>query len=81
MDTDALYERWRNSRSQVEPSEGLADRVMESIGAQATTIEPRAGKHRISGVVRAAVCAAALLAALFRVVELLNLFVASRLEN
>lgn len=81
MDSEALYERWRQSRSQVETSDRLADRVMESIEAQAPTAEPQGEAWRASRVVRASVCAAAVLAALFRVVELLNLFSANRIEN
>jgi hypothetical protein len=81
MDPNSLYERWRQSRSQVDPPEGFVDGVMESIGSPVLKHEAPASSSRISAAVRASVCAAAVLAALFRVVELLNLFAASRVEN
>ncbi len=81
MDTDKLYERWRRGRSQIDPSEGFADRVMQSIDSPSAANELPSTTWRISGAVRASVCAAAALAAVFRVVELLNLFAASRIEN
>ncbi len=81
MDTNELYERWRQSRSQVDPARGFSDRVMDSIGAHDLHVEPAVKSRRISGMVQAGVCAAAALVALFRVVELFNLLAASRLEN
>jgi hypothetical protein len=81
MDPDALYERWRQIRSRIDPPEGLVNGVMESIGSPSSTNPPPTGTSRVSGAVRASVCAAAALAALFRVVELLNLFAATRIEN
>jgi hypothetical protein len=81
MDTDNLYERWRQSRSQIDPSERFVDRVMESIDSPTATNDLPSTTWRISGSVRASVCAAAALAAVFRVVELLNLFAANRIEN
>jgi hypothetical protein len=81
MDPNALYDRWRESRSQIDPPEGFVEGVMESIGATALTNEPQSRASRISDVLQAGACAAAALAALFRVAELLSLFVTSRIEN
>lgn len=81
MDPQAIYEKWRKDRSRVEPSAGLAARVMQSISNQAepATIAPE--RRRFAGLLRNGVCAAAVLAALFRVVELFTLFTATNLEN
>ncbi|MBI3866230.1 MAG: hypothetical protein HY290_30490 [Planctomycetia bacterium] len=81
MNTNELYERWRESRSQIDPPAEFADRVMEAIDAPAPMAEPAPQNSKASRIVRAAVYAAAALAALFRIVEFLSLFVASRIEN
>jgi hypothetical protein len=81
IDTDALYEKWRLRHSRVDPSADFADRVMRSLDSQQM---PRGSSHRqpgAQGVLRISLWAAAVLAALVRVVELFSLFSASHLEN
>ena len=81
MDTEAIYETWRRNRSQVEPSPDFADRVMQSLDSRHV---PSSLSHRgrpARRLLRIGVCAAAVLAAVLRVVELFSLFAASNLEN
>lgn len=83
MDHESMFENWRRDRSAVEPAADFADRVMQSLAAPQvepapeSVIQPR-GVRRL---VQATACAAAVLAALFRVVELLSLFATSQIEN
>jgi len=83
MDTEALFEKWRRDRAAVEPAADFADRVIQSLDAP--QVEPIAESvtqpRGVRRLVQATVCAAALLAALFRVVELLSLFATSQIEN
>lgn len=81
MKTDELYEQWRQSRSRIDPSAGFSDRVMNSLGDHDSMPTPRVAGWTAKRFVRFCVCAAATVAAVFRVAELLNLFVASRLDN
>lgn len=93
MDPQTIYDKWRQNRSQAEPAAGFPARVMESIRVmQSNRViqlnrEPpvpgsnSSGHSRSQGFLRIGLCAAAVLAALFRVVELFNLFAAGSLEN
>ncbi len=91
MDIEALYERWRDSRSRVEPSGDFADRIMQSIpeespanDAPATDVivsQPHVERSRAVQLARAGAVAAAVLAALFRVVELVSVFATTGIEN
>lgn len=81
MDPQTIYEKWRQNRSQVDPAPDFAARVMQAVNTQAAPCEI-APVHRPSlGLLRAGACAAAVVAALFRLVELFHLFAASNLEN
>jgi hypothetical protein len=86
MDIEAPYERWRDSRSRVEPSADFADRIMQSIHEEpsandATIGQPLAERRRAVQLAQAGAVAAAVLAALFRVVELASVFSATGIEN
>ena len=85
MDTNAIFEKWRRDRSQVEPAADFADRVMQSVDSLPMPSGlPRGfpnGQQPAHGFLRTGVCAAAVLAALFRVAELFSLFAASSLDN
>jgi ferric-dicitrate binding protein FerR (iron transport regulator) len=91
MDTEALYERWRDSRSRVEPAADFADRIMQAIHeeppanhAPATDVivsQPVPERSRAVQLARAGAVAAAVLAALFRVVELVSVFATTGIEN
>jgi hypothetical protein len=86
MDIEALYERWRDSRSRVEPSGDFADRNMQSIHEEppannAVTSQLLPERSRAVQLARAGAVAAAVLAALFRVVELVSVFSATGIEN
>ncbi|MBS0265939.1 MAG: hypothetical protein JSS02_28670 [Planctomycetes bacterium] len=81
MDPDTLYERWRQSRSQFEPATNFADEIVQSISS-VESVEPQvAGRTRLPSALRAAVCAAAVVAVVAHVVELLTLFSATPLAN
>jgi len=79
MDTDALFEKWRRERAAVEPAPDFADRVMQSLDAP--QVESPGRPRGLRSLVKATAFAAAVLAALFRVVELLSLFATSQIEN
>jgi hypothetical protein len=81
MDTETIYEKWRRDRSRVEPPGDFADRVMRSVDSlpMPNGLSQRPGRSQ--NLLRMSVCAAAVLAALFRVAELFSLFAASSLEN
>lgn len=83
MDHETMFEQWRRDRAAVEPAADFADRVMQSLDGPG--VEPATeASNRPRGVrrlVQATVCAAAVTAALFRVVELLSLFATSQIEN
>jgi hypothetical protein len=81
MNTDEVYEQWRRNRSQIDPPAGFSDRVMNSLGDHDSKTTPRVQGWTAARFVRVCVCTAATVAAVFRVVELLNLFAASRLDN
>ena len=86
MDIEAPYERWRDSRSRVEPSGDFADRIMQSVHeeppANDTVIgQPLPERRRAVQLARAGAVAAAVLAALFRVVELVSVFATTGIEN
>jgi hypothetical protein len=86
MDSDSPYEHWRDSRSRVEPSGDFADRIMQSIheeppATDAVPGQPRVERSRAVQLARAGAVAAAVLAALFRVVELVSVFSATGIEN
>ena len=81
MNTEGLYEKWRQDRSRTEPSADFADRVMQSVGSLPAPNGQPYQQRRTQRLLRMSICAAAVLAALFRVVELFSLFAASNLEN
>jgi hypothetical protein len=86
MDSDSPYEHWRDSRSRVEPSGDFADRIMQSIHEEppandAVPGQPRVERSRAVQLARAGAVAAAVLAALVRVVELVSVFSATGIEN
>jgi hypothetical protein len=86
MDINSFYERWRNDRSRVEPPAGFADRVMQRIADEVPADDGSASwraneRSRVVPLARAACCAAAVLAALLRVIELLSVFSATGIEN
>jgi ferric-dicitrate binding protein FerR (iron transport regulator) len=81
MDTEAIYEKWRRNRSRAEPAADFAARVMRSVKLLPAPHGPSPGRRRSQQLLRIGVCAAAVLAALFRVVELFNLFSTGSLEN
>jgi hypothetical protein len=81
MNTEPIYEKWRRERACVEPAAGFADRVVRSAESLP---KPNGSPQRLSrtqGLLRTSACAAAGLAALFRVAELFSLFAASNLDN
>lgn len=85
-DFETLIERWRGSRSRVEPSAGFADRVMQKIAEEPSAGDisagvPLAAQNRIRRLARAGAVAAAVLAAVLRVVELVSVFAATGIEN
>ena len=81
MDTETIYEKWRHDRSRVEPVAGFADRVMRSAEALPMPNGSPQRLSRMQGLLQMSACAAAVLAALIRVAELLSLFAASNLDN
>jgi hypothetical protein len=83
MKIETSYEAWREQRSRREPSDGFADRVMQQVESLPMPMagENFAGSLRWQRVARIVLCAAAVVAALFRVVELLSVFVATGIEN
>lgn len=81
MDNEQIYEKWRRGRSQTEPAADFADRVMRSVESLSAYDGPSPRLSRTQGLLRMSVCAAAVLAALFRVAELFSLFAASNLDN
>lgn len=81
MDSETIYEKWRHDRSRVAPAADFADRVMQSVKSLSAPDGPSPRLSRTQGLLRMSVCAAAVLAALFRVVELFSLFAASNLDN
>jgi hypothetical protein len=86
MDIEPLYERWRDSRSRAKPAEDFADRVMQAIAEESPVVnvavsEPRVERSRAVQLARAGAVAAAVLAALFRVVELVSVFAPTGIEN
>jgi hypothetical protein len=82
MDHETMFEKWRRDRAAVEPAADFTDRVMQ--GLDAPQVEPVIGSavqpRGLRRLVQATACAAAVLAALFRVVELLSLFATSQIE-
>jgi hypothetical protein len=81
MDTEAMYEKWRQDRSRTEPSADFAKRVMRSVDSLPAPGGQTYRQRPTQGLLRVSICAAAVLAALFRVVELFSLFAASNIEN
>lgn len=85
MDMNAMYEKWRADRSRSEPSEGFSERIMQRVELLPLPGEPGpltfAELSWSQRLARFGVCAAAVVAALFRVVELLSLFAATGIEN
>jgi len=81
MNPETIYEKWRQDRSRFEPSADFAARVMQSVKASPEPSGHSPGRFQSQGLLRMSVCAAAVLAALFRVVELFSLFSAGNLEN
>jgi hypothetical protein len=83
MDHETMFEKWRRDRAAVEPAPDFADRVLQTLDAPNVepVIEAAVQPRGVRRLVQAPVCAAALLAALFRVVELLSLFATSQIEN
>ena len=83
MSIEKLYETWRQERSRREPSDGFSDRVMQQIDSlpMPASVERPAVPNQIRRLVRIGLCAAAVVAALFRVAELLSMFVATGTEN
>ncbi len=85
MDRNAMYEKWREERSRIEPPAGFAERIMERLESLPLPGESgpstSAELSRPQRLARFGVCAAAVVAALFRVAELLSLFAATGIEN
>jgi hypothetical protein len=81
MTADRLYEKWRAARSRSKPSEGFADRVMQQVESLPLPIGPMSGSNRAQRLTRVALCAGAVLAAAFRLFELLSAFSATGIEN
>jgi hypothetical protein len=83
MKIETSYEAWREQRSRREPSDGFADRIMQQVEMlpMPAAGESPAGPNRWQGLARIVLCAAAGVAALFRVAELLSAFVATGIEN
>jgi hypothetical protein len=81
MDPQAIYEKWRQNRSQAEPAAGFAARVMQSVKGSPEPNGHSPRRRRSQELLRMSLYAAAALAALIRVVELFNLFATSNLEN
>jgi hypothetical protein len=79
MDTDALFERWRRERAAIEPAPEFADRVMQSLDAP--RVDSPGRPRGLRRLIKATAFAAAVVAALFRVAELLSLFATSQIEN
>jgi hypothetical protein len=83
MRNETLYDKWREGRSRREPSDGFADRVMQQVDSLPlpAAVERPTDPNQIQRLVRISLCAAAVVAALFRVAELLSMFVATGIEN
>jgi hypothetical protein len=83
MKIETSYEAWREQRSRREPSDGFADRIMQQVELlpMPAAGESTASSNRWQGLARIVLCAAAVVAALFRVAELLSAFVATGIEN
>ena len=83
MKFETSYDAWREQRSRREPSEGFADRVMQQVESLPMPVvgESAAGASRWQRQARIVLCVAAVVAALFRVAELLSVFVATGIEN
>jgi len=85
MDRNAMYEKWRADRSRIVPPEGLADRIMQRLESLPLPARPgpltAAEGSRSQRLARLGVCAAAVVAALIRVAELLSIFAATGIEN
>jgi hypothetical protein len=83
MKIETPYETWCRQRSRREPSDGFADRVMQQVDSlpMPASVERSAGANHFQRFVRISLCTAAAVAALFRVAELLSMFVATGIEN
>ena len=91
MSDEALFEKWRRDRSQFDPTEGFADRVLQEIQGlplpskalpdELSPIGTAAKANRWSRFARFVLGTAAGLAALFRIVELLSVFSATGIDN
>jgi len=83
MRIETSYDAWRERRSRREPSDGFADRVMQQVESLPIPVagESAPGSNRWQRMASIGLCAAAVVAALFRVAELLSAFVATGIEN
>jgi hypothetical protein len=82
MENETLYEEWRSTRSRSTPSDGFADRVMHQVELLPLPApSPDWGLSRTQRLVRVGLCAAAVVAAVFRLAELLSVFAATGIEN
>ena len=81
MDPEEAYERWREARSRFEPSGDFAERVMQAVHREPTLADRPRQQPLLARLARSAIWVAAMLAALFRIVELLNIFAATGIEN
>jgi hypothetical protein len=83
MDHETMFEKWRRDRAAVEPAPDFANRVMQALDTPVVepVIEAAVQPRGVRRMVQATACTAAVLAALFRVVELLSLFATSQIEN
>jgi hypothetical protein len=85
MDAETIYEKWRTDRSQGDSSEVFPERVMRAVeglplpaGVSEGSLPERSRLQRLAQV---GFCAAAVVAAVFRVVELLGVFATTGIEN
>ena len=85
MDAETIYEKWRKDRSQSDSSDDLPDRVMQAIKGialpEGISTAPPPDRSRVQRVAQVGFCAAAVAAAVLRVVELLGVFAATGIEN
>jgi len=85
MDAETIYEKWRIDRSQSGLSDDFPDRIMQAINGLALpggiSTAPPPDRSRMQRLAQVGFCAAAVAAAVLRVVELLGVFAATGIEN
>ena len=79
MQADDLYQSWKKTKRGSAAPDGFADKVMESIRKQGTCAQSYALRHRLAALAmsrpgRVAVCLLASVAYLFRLRQVVSIF-------